>query len=130
MPEVDRIAAAQAGVVARRRRAAIKADVFEGRRSALDVFVVATIDPSSWEATIRVTDFLKALRGVGVNKIPRILEDLDISPKKRLGGLGKHQQKALRKWLIFIGGLWLVVDQKFSDGINIFLFFKVQAYKI
>jgi guanylate kinase len=99
MPEVDRIAAAQAGVVARRKRAAIKSDVFEGRRSALDVFIVATIDPSSWEATIRVTDFLKALRGVGVNKIPRILEDLDISPKKRLGGLGKHQRQALRKWL-------------------------------
>ncbi len=100
MPEVDRRAAAQAGVVARRKRAAIKADVFEGRRSALDVFVVATIDPSSSEATLRVTDFLKSLRGVGVNKIPRILEDLDISPRKRLGGLGKHQRVGLRKWIV------------------------------
>jgi guanylate kinase len=100
MPEVDRKAAALAGVVARRKRAAIKADVFEGRRSPLDVFVVATVDPSSSEATIRVTDFLKSLRGVGVNKIPRILEELDISPRKRLGGLGKHQRVGLRKWIL------------------------------
>ena len=51
-------------------------------------------------ATIRVTDFLKSLRGVGVNKIPRILEELDISPRKRLGGLGKHQRAGLRKWIL------------------------------
>lgn len=100
MPEVDRRAAALAGVVARRKRAAIKADVFAGRRSALDVFVVATVDSSSSEATIRVTDFLKSLRGVGVNKIPRILKELDISLKKRLGGLGKHQRVGFRKWIV------------------------------
>lgn len=100
MPEVDRQAAAQAGVVARRKRASIKADVYEGRRSALDVFTVASIDPSSSEATIRVTDFLKSLRGVGINKIPRILEELDISPRKRLGGLGKHQKATLRRWIV------------------------------
>ena len=100
MPEVDRRAAAMAGVVARRKRAAIKADIFAGKRSALDVFIVATIDPSSSEATIRVTDFLKSLRGIGVNKIPRILEDLDISPRKRLGGLGKHQRLGLRRWIV------------------------------
>ncbi|MDH6532985.1 guanylate kinase [Aurantimicrobium minutum] len=100
MPEVDRQAAAQAGVVARRKRAVIKSDVFEGRRSALDVFTVATIDPSSSEATIRVTDFLKSLRGVGVNKIPRILEELDVSPRKRLGGLGKHQKATLHRWIL------------------------------
>ena len=100
MPEVDRRAAAMAGVVARRKRAAIKADIFAGKRSALDVFIVATIDPSSSEATIRITDFLKSLRGIGVNKIPRILEDLDISPRKRLGGLGKHQRLGLRRWIV------------------------------
>lgn len=100
MPEVDRKAAAMAGVIARRKRAVIKNAVFSGTRSALDVFVVATIDPSSSEASLRVTDFLKSLRGVGINKIPRILQDLDISPRKRLGGLGKHQRVGLRKWII------------------------------
>jgi guanylate kinase len=100
MPEVDRKAAAIAGVVARRKRAVIKKAVFGGTRSPLDVFVVATIDSSSSEASLRVTDFLKSLRGIGVNKIPRILQDLDISLSKRLGGLGKHQRVAMRKWIL------------------------------
>lgn len=99
MPEVDRVAAAQAGVVARRKRAAIKDEVYNGQRSASDVLSVAFIDPSSWESTLRVTDFLKSLRGVGESKIPRILTELDISPRKRLGGLGKHQRQGLRRWV-------------------------------
>jgi len=100
MPEVDRRAAAHAGVQARRARAAVKAAVFSGTRSALDVFTVGTIDPSSTEASLRVTDFLKSLRGIGEAKIPRILDELDISPRKRLGGLGKHQRALLRAWLV------------------------------
>ena len=100
MPEVDRRSAAQAAVQARRARAAIKQDVFSGARSSLDVLTVATIDPVSAEATLRVTDFLKSLRGVGVAKIPNILQQLDISERKRLGGLGKHQRLLLRDWLI------------------------------
>lgn len=100
MPEVDRRSAAQAAVQARRARAAVKQAVFSGERSALDVLTVATIDPVSAEATLRVTDFLKSLRGVGVAKIPNILQQLDISERKRLGGLGKHQRILLRDWLI------------------------------
>ena len=100
MPEVDRRSAAQAAVQARQARAAVKQAVFSGDRSALDVLTVATIDPVSAEATLRVTDFLKSLRGVGVAKIPNILQQLDISERKRLGGLGKHQRILLRDWLI------------------------------
>lgn len=100
MPEVDRRSAAQAAVQARRARAAVKQAVFNGDRSALDVLTVATIDPVSAEATLRVTDFLKSLRGIGVAKIPNILQQLDISERKRLGGLGKHQRILLRDWLI------------------------------
>lgn len=100
MPDVDRRSAAQAAVQARRARAAVKQAVFSGDRSALDVLTVATIDPVSAEASLRVTDFLKSLRGVGVAKIPNILQQLDISERKRLGGLGKHQRILLRDWLI------------------------------
>lgn len=99
MPEVDRIAAAQAGVHARRQRAAIKADIYEGKRSALDVLLVGTIDPSSWEGTIRVTEFLRSMRGIGATKVPHLLEQFGISDKKRLGGLGKHQVTELRSWV-------------------------------
>ena len=100
MPEVDRRSAAQIAIQARRARAAVKQAVFRGERSALDVLTVATIDPVSAEATLRVTDFLKSLRGVGVAKVPNILKQLDISERKRLGGLGKHQRILLREWLI------------------------------
>lgn len=100
MPEVDRRSAAQAAVQARRARAAVKQAVFRGDRSALDVLTVATIDPVSAESSLRVTDFLKSLRGIGVAKIPNILQQLDISERKRLGGLGKHQRIQLRNWLL------------------------------
>lgn len=99
MPEVDRIAAAQAGVFARRQRAAIKADIYNSRRSALDVLIVGTIDPSSWEGTLRVTEFLRSMRGIGVGKLPHLLDRFGISEKKRLGGLGKHQVAELRTWV-------------------------------
>lgn len=100
MPEVDRRAASQAAVQARRARAEVKKAVYEGQRSPVDVLTVASIDPVSAEATMRVTDFLKSLRGIGATKIPNILTSLDISEKKRLGGLGHHQQSMLRNWLI------------------------------
>lgn len=99
MPEVDRRAAAHSALQARRARAAIKTAVRAGNRSALDVLTVATIDPESAEASLRVSDFLKTLRGIGVTKIPHILDELDINPRKRLGGLGKHQRSRLRSWL-------------------------------
>lgn len=99
MPEVDRIAAGQAGVFARRQRAAIKADIYNSRRSALDVLIVGTIDPSSWEGTLRVTEFLRSMRGIGVGKLPHLLDRFGISEKKRLGGLGKHQVAELRTWV-------------------------------
>lgn len=100
LPEVDRQAAALAGVQARRKRAIIKKEIFHGERSAHDVLVVASIDPSSSEATLRITDFLKSLRGVGETKIASVMSTLKISPKKRLGGLGKHQLRGLKKWVL------------------------------
>lgn len=100
LPEVDRQAAALAGVRARRARAAIKSSVFNGQRSAYDVLLVGSVDPSSFESTLRVTDFLKSLRGVGETKIASLLTTLKISPKKRLGGLGKHQLYGLKKWVL------------------------------
>jgi len=99
MPEVDRQAAALAGVVARRKRAAIKSALFSGHRSPLDVLIVASVDPSSSEATIRVTDFLSSLRSIGEKKRSAVLHDLGISPRKRLGGLGKHQLRLLTAWV-------------------------------
>ncbi|HWV50913.1 MAG TPA: guanylate kinase [Microbacterium sp.] len=49
--------------------------------------------------SFRVTDFLLALPAIGVGKKDRVLEELHISPVKRLGGLGIRQREALSAWL-------------------------------
>jgi len=99
MPEVDRVAASQAAVAARRARASIKGDLGNGQRTAVDVFTVARIDPDSVEARLRATEFLGSLPGIGAVKVPQIMETLEISPRKRLGSLGRRQQEALGRFL-------------------------------
>lgn len=59
----------------------------------------ALADPDSAAGAMRVTDFLTAIPAIGENKRDRILADLDISPVKRLGGLGSRQRLALQDYL-------------------------------
>lgn len=99
MPIVDRVAASRAAVVARRARARVKAQLADGSRTAVDVFTVASIDPESVEARIRVTEFLGSIPGIGSIKTPRILESLAISPRKRIGALGRSQSGSLDNFL-------------------------------
>ncbi|MGB4137704.1 MAG: guanylate kinase, partial [Microbacterium sp.] len=56
-------------------------------------------DAASIAGSMRVTDFLMALPAIGAGKRDRILEELRISPVKRLGGLGVRQIAALRGFL-------------------------------
>lgn len=98
-PEVDREAGTQAAIAARRARAGIKQSLRDGVRSPLDVLVVAHADKSRPEASLRVTDFLLCLKAIGVTKLPAILDRLGVSPRKRLGFLGKRQHLSLYNWL-------------------------------
>jgi guanylate kinase len=98
-PEVDRIAASKAAVAARRARAAVKAQIVSGERSAAAVLDAATADPSGVEGGLRVTDFLLSLPAVGTTKMREALASLAISPSKRLGGLGRHQRVRLRDYV-------------------------------
>ncbi|WP_292909874.1 guanylate kinase [Microbacterium sp.] len=59
----------------------------------------ATADAESVEGSMRITDFLLALPAIGAGKRDRILSELQISPVKRLGGLGVRQRAVLRGWL-------------------------------
>jgi guanylate kinase len=99
MPEVDRHAASLAAVAARRARAAVKDSLARGEREPSDVMAVAFADPEAVEAGIRVTEFLTSLPSIGVTKQPAILDRLGISPRKRLGGLGKHQRLTLTRFI-------------------------------
>ncbi|OYC95113.1 guanylate kinase [Microbacterium sp. Yaish 1] len=98
-PEVDRAAASRRAVEARRERAALKKDVAMRVISPQELLRRALADPESPAGAMRVTDFLTAIPAIGENKRDRILADLDISPVKRLGGLGSRQRLALQHFL-------------------------------
>ena len=98
-PAVDRVAASQAAVAARRARASIKQDVAARSRTPLDVAVVAWHDPVTPEGGLRVRELLTSIPGLGPARADRALEKLGISPRKRLGGLGARQRERLAEFL-------------------------------
>ncbi|WP_448720485.1 guanylate kinase [Microbacterium natoriense] len=99
VPEVDRAAAARRAVERRRARAALKRDLTMRVVTPQKVLERATEDADSVEGSMRITDFLLALPAIGAGKRDRILAELQISPVKRLGGLGVRQRGVLRGWL-------------------------------
>ena len=98
-PEVDRIAASQKAVAARRARAALKRDIANRVVTPQEVTRRAYAHPTSAPGTLRVTEFLTAIPAIGEGKRDRILADLAISPVKRLGGLGARQRRDIAHWL-------------------------------
>ncbi|GAA2221858.1 guanylate kinase [Herbiconiux moechotypicola] len=98
-PEVDRVAASRAAVAARRARAAVKHAVNERRLSAVTVLHTALASSESIEATLRVRDLLLSIPGLGPVRVDRVMQRLEISPSKRLAGLGVHQQERLQEYL-------------------------------
>jgi guanylate kinase len=104
-PEVDRAAAAQAAVAARRARAAVKAAVATGERSPLEVARSAwsddpeTVAATAAERSLRVRELLTSLSGVGPARAEAVMGTLRIAPSKRLGGLGSRQRSELADWL-------------------------------
>lgn len=98
-PEVDRVAASQRAVAARRARASLKRDISARVISPQEVMRRAAADAASPAGTLRVPDFLTALPAIGESKRDRVLADLQIAAVKRLGGLGVRQRAALGAWL-------------------------------
>ncbi len=99
VPEVDRRAAAQRAVERRQARASLKRDLTTRVVTPQEVLRRAEADADSVAGSLRITDFLVSLPAIGAGKRDRILEELRISPVKRLGGLGVRQRTALREFL-------------------------------
>nr|WP_314841868.1 guanylate kinase [uncultured Microbacterium sp.] len=99
VPEVDRAAAARKAVERRRARASLKRDLTTRVTTPQTVLARASADADSVEGSMRITDFLLALPAIGAGKRDRILDELHISPVKRLGGLGVRQRGVLAHWL-------------------------------
>ncbi|KAB1657845.1 guanylate kinase [Pseudoclavibacter chungangensis] len=103
-PPVDRAAASRAAVAARRARAEVKRAIASGERPTVEVLDASADPANAAEHSLRVTNFLLAIPHIGQTKMTRILEQLAISPSKRLGGLGVKQRERLREFLVRRGG--------------------------
>ncbi len=91
------MAANRAAIEARRARASLKQRLRSGELSPLRVLEDSR-DVATPAATLRVTEFLQTFPAVGEVKAARLLDELQISPRKRLGGLGVHQRIRLERF--------------------------------
>ena len=98
MPEVDRVAANRAAIAARQARADLKQRLRSGEISPLRVLEQSLV-PNSPAATLRITDFLLSFPAIGSVKAERVREQLGISDRKRLGGLGRLQREKLETFV-------------------------------
>jgi len=98
MPEVDRQAANRAAIEARRARAEVKQRLRSGELSPMRALADSR-EAGSAPATLRVSEFLQTFPAVGEVKAARLLAELQISPRKRLGGLGVHQRERLEQFV-------------------------------
>ena len=90
----QRAAALLKAADSRKRRAEIKAKVTSGELSVDAVLEIAANEDCINK--MRVRELLEALSGVGKVRAAALMERLNISPTRRIAGLGRHQIKELR----------------------------------
>ena len=82
---------------ARRERAAIKARLKDsaGHRGEEIKKVLDEAESNEVVGRLRVSALLEALPGVGKVKAQQIMEEIGISPSRKIRGLGSHQAEKL-----------------------------------
>ena len=90
----ERAAALLKASQSRKRRADIKSKIKSGEFSIVTVLEIAANEDAV--AKMRVRELLEALSGVGKVRASALMERLNISPTRRIAGLGRHQIKELR----------------------------------
>jgi len=90
----QRSAALAKAAHSRKRRAEIKTKIKSGDFSIDAVLELAHTDEAI--AKMRVRELLEALSGVGKVRAQNLMERFNISPTRRIAGLGRHQIKELR----------------------------------
>lgn len=81
--------------LARQERAAMKAELRKGSLSFAQFLSASDINPVL--AKMRVVELLESLPGYGKIRAQAIMEKFNISPTRRIQGLGRHQRSALLK---------------------------------
>lgn len=98
LPELtpeQRAEALQKAAAARRARADLKDRLKRQELSVADVLRAAETD--TVVGKMRVSAVLEALPGLGKARAQKIMERLEISPTRRVRGLGANQRKALER---------------------------------
>jgi guanylate kinase len=89
----DRARALAKAAASRKRRAEVKAQVKYGEYSLSQVFELSKSDEAV--AKMRVFELLESIAGVGKVRARAVMERLNISPTRRIQGLGAKQLPAL-----------------------------------
>ena len=79
----------------RKRRAEVKSKMKNGEISIDDILLLAKTEDAI--AKMRVKELLESLSGVGKVRAQSLMERLNISPSRRIQGLGRLQVKQLRE---------------------------------
>lgn len=97
LTQEERDTARKKALAARAERAEVKKEFGAGSLSFEQVLAAA--DRSEAVARLKTIELLEALPGVGRVTATRILETLNVSINRRLGGLGVKQRRALTEHL-------------------------------
>ena len=81
--------------ISRKRRAEVKSKMKNGEISIDDILLLAKTEDAI--AKMRVKELLESLSGVGKVRAQSLMERLNISPSRRIQGLGRLQIKQLRE---------------------------------
>jgi hypothetical protein len=84
-------ASGKTAVANRRHRAQIMDDIAEGRRTVREVQDEARADENRHLGKIRTPGILSRIPGVGRATVPRLCDDLGISPDRQIRNMGVHQ---------------------------------------
>ncbi len=89
LTQEERLAALEQAVKARAQRAEIKAQLSEGKISFADVVAMKDDEVIG---KMKVSELISSLPNYGTVRTQKVMEELKISPSRRLRGLGKRQE--------------------------------------
>lgn len=90
----QRLRALEKAGISRKRRAIVKAQLKSGSLSIDQILEISKTDDAV--ANMRVRELLESLSGVGKVRALTLMERLEISPTRRVKGLGRHQITQIR----------------------------------
>jgi len=94
LTDEQRLKALEKAATSRKRRALVKSELKQGTLDIEAVLELSKTDEAV--ANMRVRELLESLSGVGKVRVLTMMERLEISPTRRVKGLGRHQLTQIR----------------------------------